>query len=72
MMHHVCCVHCARFWVGAYRQGPKRNNGIIRTCWVQNDTRPIQKGRNNGCFLPKADHIPRQRPRPSETGREGK
>jgi hypothetical protein len=67
----VCCVHCARFWGWGpiARQGPKRNNGIIVTCWVQNDTRPIQKGRNKGSFLPKADHIPR--PRSSKTGREG-
>lgn len=34
---------------------------MIRTCWVQKDTRPIQKARNKGPFLPEADHIPKQR-----------
>jgi len=41
-------------------QGPKCNNRMIRTCWVQKDTRPIQKARNRP-FLPEADHIPKQR-----------
>jgi hypothetical protein len=65
----VCTVQQDFGWgTGAIiNQGPKCNNRMIRTCWVQKDTRPIQKARNKGPFLPEADHIPKQEPNPGRS-----